>query len=304
MTPAADPTVPAPPEPTKYRPRRSVLYMPASNARALEKAKGLPCDGIIFDLEDAVAPDAKAQAREAAAAAARSGNYGRRELVIRVNGEDTPWHADDLAAAAAAAPDAIAVPKVDSAEQVHRLVAAMDAAGAPESTRLWAMLETPAAILAAPAIAAASPRLAVLVLGSNDLVKELHAEHTPGREPLLAAMSWAVLAARAADVDILDAVYNNVRDVEGFRAEAEQARRMGFDGKTLIHPGQVGPANEAFAPDTEALDDARGVVRAWADARGAGVVTYNGRMIEKLHVDTAERLIAMHEAIVALQADA
>lgn len=284
-----------------FRPRRSALYMPASNARAIEKARGLPSDGIIFDLEDAVGPDAKPQARESAVAAVRSGRYGRRELAIRINGEGTPWHEEDLAAAAAAGPDAIVVPKVDSAEQVHRLVVALEGAGAPDHTELWAMLETPGAILAAPAIAAASPRLAVLVLGSNDLVKELHAEHTPGREPLLAAMSWAVLAARAAGVDILDAVYNDVRDIEGFTREAEQARRMGFDGKTLIHPSQVEPANTVFAPDSGALDDARGVVAAWAKAGGAGVVTYNGRMIEQLHVDTAHRLIGMHEAISALE---
>lgn len=285
---------------TDYRPRRSVLYMPSSNARALEKATTLPCDGIIFDLEDAVAPDAKESARQAACEAVRSGRYGRRELVIRVNGADTPWHADDLAAAAAAGPDAVLVPKVNSADEVLALVAALEAAGAPESTKLWAMIETPAAILAAAALASASPRLEVLVMGSNDLVKELRAEHVPGRAPILTAMSLAVLAARAADKVILDAVYNDVRDLEGFRDEAVQARQLGFDGKSLVHPGQVGPANEVFAPDPDALDDARGVIEAWEAGAGSGVVTYKGRMVESLHVETARRTLAVHEAIAAL----
>ena len=283
-----------------YRPRRSVLYMPSSNARALEKATSLPCDGIIFDLEDAVAPDAKEEARGAACEAVRSGRYGRRELVIRVNAADTPWHADDLTAAAAAGPSAILVPKVNSADEVMSLVAALESAGAPESTRLWAMIETPAAILGAAGLAAASPRLEVLVMGSNDLVKELHAEHVPGRASILTAMSLAVLAARAAGKVILDAVYNDVRDLDGFRQEAVQARQLGFDGKSLVHPGQIGPANEVFAPDPEAIEDARGVIEAWEAGAGSGVVTYRGRMVESLHVDIARRTLAVHEAILAL----
>lgn len=285
---------------TDYRPRRSVLYMPSSNARALEKATTLACDGIIFDLEDAVAPDAKETARAAACDTVRSGRYGRRELVIRVNADDTPWHADDLAAAAAAGPDAILVPKVNSGDEVLALVAALEAAGAPETTRLWAMIETPAAILGAAQIASASPRLEVLVMGSNDLVKELRAEHVPGRAPILTAMSLAVLGARAADKVILDAVYNDVRDLDGFRQEAVQARQLGFDGKSLVHPGQVGPANEVFAPDEAAIDDARGVIEAWEAGAGSGVVTYQGRMVEALHVETARRTLAVHEAILAL----
>ena len=285
---------------TDYRPRRSVLYMPSSNARALEKATTLACDGIIFDLEDAVAPDAKETARAAACDTVRSGRYGRRELVIRVNADDTPWHADDLAAAAAAGPDAILVPKVNSGDEVLALVAALEAAGAPEMTRLWAMIETPAAILGAAQIASASPRLEVLVMGSNDLVKELRAEHVPGRAPILTAMSLAVLGARAADKVILDAVYNDVRDLDGFRQEAVQARQLGFDGKSLVHPGQVGPANEVFAPDEAAIDDARGVIEAWEAGAGSGVVTYQGRMVEALHVETARRTLAVHEAILAL----
>ncbi len=284
-----------------YRPRRSVLYMPASNARALAKAATLPCDGLILDLEDAVAPDAKEVAREQACAAARSGDYGRREVTIRVNSVGTPWHEADLAAACAAGPDAIAVPKVGSADEVRALVAAMEHHGAPDHTLLWAMVETPAAMLRCEEIGAASDRLAVLVMGTNDLVKELRAEHVPGREPLLAGLGIALLGARAAGTVILDGVYNDVKNADGFLAECTQGRQMGFDGKTLIHPGQVAGANEAFAPSAAAVDDARGVLEAWEAGGGGGVVTYNGRLIENLHVETAERVLAMHDAIVALE---
>src|SRR4051812_28463269 len=193
-----------------FRPRRSVLYMPASNARALEKARSIPCDGLILDLEDAVAPDAKPAARDAACAAASGGEYGAREVTIRVNGADTEWHADDLAAACAAGPDAIVVPKVDSADAVLRLVEAMAGHDAPEHTRLWAMLETPYAMLHAEEIASASDRLTVLVMGTNDLVKELYAEPVPGRQPVLAGLGLAVLAARATGKVVLDGVYNDV----------------------------------------------------------------------------------------------
>ena len=281
------------------RPRRSVLYLPASNERALEKAKGLPVDALILDLEDAVAPDAKPAARDAACAAARSGEYGDRELTIRVNAAGTEWHDDDLTAVSAAGPDAIVVPKVDSAEAVRSLVAAMEAAGAPGHTMLWAMVETPRAMLHAEEIAAASDRLAVLVMGTNDLAKELLAEHVPGRAPLLTGLSLALLAARATGTGIVDGVFNDVKDTDGFLAECRQGREMGFDGKTLIHPGQVEGANAAFAPSDEAVADARGVLEAWEAGRGSGVVTYNGRMVERLHVDTAERTLALHEAIAA-----
>lgn len=285
---------------TLFRPRRSVLYMPSSNAKALEKAKGLAVDGIIFDLEDAVAPDAKLSARDAAAAAASSGDYGKRELTIRVNGIGTEWHDDDMVAAARAGPDGIVVPKVNSADEVRALVAAMDKAGAPEHTRLWAMIETPIAILHAHQIATASDRLGCFVMGTNDLVKELYAEHVPGRAPVLTSLSLALLAARAAGIAILDGVYNAVRDPEGFLAECQQGREFGFDGKTLIHPGQVEGANEAFAPSEPAVEDARGILQAWQDGKGSGVVTYNGRMIENLHVETAERTLAIAEAIAEL----
>ena len=222
-----------------FRARRSVLYMPSSNERALEKAKSIPCDGLILDLEDAVAPDAKPAAREAACAAAASGDYGRREVTIRVNGADTEWHADDLAAACAAGPAAIVVPKVNSADAVRTLVDALEKHGAPDHTTLWAMVETPYAMLHAEEIAGASERLSVLVMGTNDLAKELYAEHVPGRHPLLPGLGLALLAARASGKVILDGVYNDVKDAEGFLDECRQGREMGFDGKTLIHPGQV-----------------------------------------------------------------
>ncbi len=279
-----------------FRPRRSVLYMPSSNARALEKAKTIPCDGLILDLEDAVAPDDKAAAREAACAAAASGEYGERELTIRVNGADTEWHDADLAAACAAGPDAIVVPKVDSAEAVLTLVDAMARHGAPDHTTLWAMVETPRAMLHAEEIASASERLSVLVMGTNDLVKELYAEHVPGRAPVLTGLSLALLAARATGKAIVDGVYNDVKDADGFLAECRQGREMGFDGKTLIHPGQVAGANAAFAPSDQAVEDARGIVDAW-ESRTSGVVTYRGRMIENLHVESAQRTLTVHDAI-------
>ncbi|QIK75110.1 HpcH/HpaI aldolase/citrate lyase family protein [Nocardioides piscis] len=288
------------PESAQFRPRRSVLYMPSSNAKALEKAKTLPVDGIIFDLEDAVAPDDKLTARDAACAAVRSGEYGRRELTIRINGADTEWHADDLAAVCAAGPDAVVVPKVDSADAVLALVDAMARHDAPEHTKLWAMVETPYAMLHAEEIAAASERLTVLVMGTNDLVKELYAEHVPGRAPVLTGLSLALLAARATGKVIIDGVYNDVKNVEGFLAECEQGRQMGFDGKTLIHPGQVEGANAAFAPNEKAVEDARGILSAW-ESRTTGVVTYNGRMVENLHVESAQRTLSIHEAIEALQ---
>ncbi len=286
-----------------FRPRRSVLYMPASNERALEKAKTLAVDGLILDLEDAVAPDAKRTARDNACAAARSGAYGRREVAIRVNGMDTPWHADDLRAACAAGPDAIVVPKVGSADDVLELVRSMADHDAPDHTKLWAMVETPYAMLHAEEIAAASDRLTVLVMGTNDLAKELYAEHVPGRQPLLTGLGLALLAARAHSKAILDGVYNDVKDTDGFLAECRQGRELGFDGKTLIHPGQVAGANEAFAPSPQAVEDARGILQAWEDGKGSGVVTYNGRMVESLHVDSAQRTLAMHDAIQGLDAD-
>jgi citrate lyase subunit beta/citryl-CoA lyase len=274
--------------------------MPSSNERALEKAKTLPVDALILDLEDAVAPDAKEQARANACAAVRSGDYGRRELTIRVNGIGTRWHEDDLAAAAASGPDAVVVPKVSSAAEVRQLVAALEAAGAPEHTKLWAMVETPVAMLHCEEIAAASERLTVLVMGTNDLAKELHAEHVPGRAPLLTGLGLCLLAARATGTVILDGVFNDVKDAEGFAAECLQGRQLGFDGKTLIHPGQVEACNDTFAPSEAQVEEARGILAAWEQGAGAGVVTFNGRMIENLHVETAQRVLSTHEAIAGL----
>jgi len=284
------------------RPRRSVLYMPGANERALEKARTLPADALILDLEDAVAPDAKVEARARVCAAACSDGYGRREIAIRVNGLDTPWHSEDLAAAAAAGPDAVLVPKVSSAAQVHAIEAALVEAGAPDRTAIWAMLETPQAVLDAPEIVAASDRLTVLVMGTNDLAKELHAEQVPGRQPLLHGLSACLLAARQAGKVIVDGVYNDIKDEAGFEAECLQGRQLGFDGKTLIHPSQLEPCNRVFAPSDEEVVQARRIISAFeeAEAEGKGVVTVDGRMIENLHVDNARRALAMADAIAAL----
>ncbi|MBE7325777.1 CoA ester lyase [Nocardioides sp. Y6] len=285
---------------TEFTPLRSVLYMPSSNERALEKAKTIACDGLILDLEDAVAPDAKVEARGKAVAAVESGEYGRRTVTIRVNGIGTQWHDDDIAAASKAGPAAIVVPKVNSAEEVRQLVAAMEAAGAPANTKLWAMVETPVAILNCLEIATASDRLGAFVLGTNDLVKELYAEHVPGRAPILPSLHTALLAGRAAGIAVIDGVYNDVKNTEGFLAECEQGRQMGFDGKTLIHPGQVEGANEAFAPSADAVEDARGLIEAFESSDG-GVVTYKNKMVENLHVESARRTLSIHEAITALE---
>ncbi|MGW7007397.1 HpcH/HpaI aldolase/citrate lyase family protein [Streptomyces sp. NPDC054933] len=281
------------------RPRRSVLYMPGANERALEKAKSIPADALILDLEDAVAPDAKADARKRVAAAAASGEYGYREVTIRVNGPGTPWHADDLRAAAEAGPDAVVVPKVESAETVREVERALEAAGAPDRTAIWAMVETPRAMLDARAVAAASERLTVLVMGTNDLAKELHAEHVPGRAPLLTGLSLALLGARETGKAILDGVYNDVKDLEGFEAECVQGRQFGFDGKTLIHPAQVEPCNRVFAPSPEQIERSRRIIEAFDEAarEGRGVVTVDGRMIENLHVEDARRILALAEAV-------
>ncbi|UAL71191.1 CoA ester lyase [Streptomyces angustmyceticus] len=273
--------------------------MPGANERALEKAKSLPADALILDLEDAVAPDAKADARERVAAAAASGEYGYREVTIRVNAPGTAWHADDLRAAAEAGPDAVVVPKVESAETVREVERALEAAGAPDHTALWAMVETPRAMLDARAVAAAGERLTVLVMGTNDLAKELHAEHVPGRAPLLTGLSLALLAARESGKVILDGVYNDVKNPEGFEAECVQGRQFGFDGKTLIHPSQVEPCNRVFAPSAEQIARSRKIIDAFDEAtrEGRGVVTVDGRLIENLHVEDARRILALAEAL-------
>ena len=275
---------------------RSALYMPSSNTRALDKARTLPCDAVIFDLEDAVAPDAKESAREQACAAVRSGAYGRRTLTVRCNGLDTPWGRADLEAAAAAGPAAVVVPKTSGPDHLAQVAAVTG-----PDTRIWAMVETPAGVLAAREIAE-HPQVDVLVVGTNDLAKELRARLVPGRAPLLPHLAAILLAARAAGVDVLDGVYNDVRDLEGFSAECRQGAELGFDGKTLVHPGQVEIANRAWAPSEDDVEHAGRVIAAFEQAQreGRGVVTVDGRMVENLHVDEARRTLATAEAVAAL----
>ncbi len=286
----------------QLRPRRSVLYMPAANERALEKAKTISADAIIFDLEDAVAPDAKPDARARAVAAVQSGEYGNRELTIRCNGLDTEWGADDIAAAGAASPSAVVIPKVDTVEQVDAVSAQLDAAGASVDTMIWPMIETPTAMFNVRSIAA-HPRVAVLVMGTNDLAKELRSPIVTGRHPLVAHLATALLAAREAGKVILDGVYNDVKNPDGFAAECQQGMEMGFDGKTLIHPSQVDPTNDVWAPGADEIEYAERVIAAFDEAvtAGKGVVTVDGRMIENLHVDNARRVLATAVAITELQ---
>lgn len=290
--------------PSTVRPRRSVLYMPGANTRALEKARTLPADALIFDLEDAVAPDAKEAARANVVAAAKSKAYGKREIAIRCNGLTTAWGKADVAAIATSGADAIVVPKVESAADVASIVSLLDAAGAPASMTVWAMMETPKGILRAEEIAGSHKRLQLFIMGTNDLVKDMRARHTPMRLPMVTALGLCMLAARAHDLTILDGVYNDIKDVQGFKDVCTQGLEMGFDGKTLIHPTQVEPCNEIFAPSPSDLEMARKIVTAFktAQAEGKGVVTVDGRMIENLHVEQAERALALAAAIKELQA--
>ncbi|OBI29008.1 citrate lyase [Mycobacterium sp. E1386] len=284
------------------RPRRSALYLPGNKPRALEKGKSLPADVVILDLEDAVGPDAKADSRAAVCGAISPESYGPREVVVRVNGLDTDWHDEDLAAVAGSAAHGVLVPKVESGDQVRALAATLVKLNAPESLQLWVMIETPRSFLRVEEIASASDRLAALVIGTNDLVNDLHGLHVPGRAPVVPALSLAVLGARAAGKVILDGVFNDITDEDGFRAEARQGREMGFDGKTLIHPSQIGPANDLFGPSQREVADARKVVAAYQEARAAGtsVITVDGRMIESLHVRNAERILALADLIAEL----
>ncbi|MFA7261941.1 MAG: CoA ester lyase [Caulobacter sp.] len=283
------------------RPRRSALYMPASNAKAIEKAKTLPCDVVILDLEDAVAPEAKATAREQAVQAIRDGGFGRRELVIRVNGSDTPWGADDLRAAAAAKPDAILVPKVNSAEDVAAYSGPLHA-----DTALWAMIETGRSLFALDAIAAAaaSTQLTTFVMGTNDLAKEMRYRLTPGREPFFAALSMAVAAARIHGLTILDGVHNDIEDQASLEAVCRQGVDFGFDGKTLIHPKQIDVCNAVFSPSPAEVDWARAVIAAFAlpENAGKGAIRVEGKMAELLHLAQARRLVDVAEAIALADA--
>jgi citrate lyase subunit beta/citryl-CoA lyase len=287
------------------RPRRSVLYMPGSNARAIEKARTLPADGIILDLEDAVAPDAKVAARDQVAAAVKQGGFGSREVFIRVNGIDTPWHAEDMKAAAQAAPDAILVPKINTSDQLEMVGRRLLDMGCNKKTRIWAMIETPFSILNILDIARAArdseTRLSGFVLGTNDLAKETSAKLVPGRAPMLPWLTTCVLAARAYGIAVLDGVYNDIGNAEGFVAECEQGRDLGMDGKTLIHPNQIEPCNTAFSPSEAEIAQARKFIAAFDLPENAdkGAIMLDGRMVERMHADIARRTVAIADAIAA-----
>lgn len=293
---------PKSPNPLSVRPRRSVLYMPGSNARALEKAATLPADALILDLEDAVAPEAKEMARDQVCAAVRDRRFGKREVIIRVNGLDTDWGHDDMAHAALAGPDGILVPKVNDAVDVEHAEQHMDEA--PPTCALWLMMETPLAMFRAEEIAAASERTACLVMGTNDLVKELRAQHTPGREALLASLNLSVMAARAHGLAIVDGVFNDIANTAGFEAVCVQGRALGFDGKTLIHPTQIDVCNRVFSPDPDEVARARAVIAAFdrPENKGKGAIALDGRMVELLHAEIAKQTVALADAIAARSA--
>ena len=290
----------------RARPRRSVLYMPGSNARALEKGRSLPADGLILDLEDAVAPDAKAAAREQIAAALQQGGYGRREIVVRVNALDSPWGRDDVKALAGSGADALLLPKVESAAMVHELESLMEAAGAQDSLGIQCMMETPLGMLNAKEVASASPRITCLVMGTSDLVKDLQAAHTAERLPVLTSLGLCILAARACGIAIVDGVHLDLDDAEGFAAHCRQGKELGFDGKTLIHPKTIATANEVFAPSQQEIDWSHRIIAAHAEATaaGKGVVVVDGKLVENLHVENAKRLVALSEAIQELESAA
>lgn len=287
------------------RPRRSVLYMPGSNARALEKAKTIPADTLILDLEDAVAPDAKAEARQQIISAVTEGGYGKREIIVRANGLDTEWGLDDIKAFAPLNVDGILVPKVSSPEDVDRASQLIDEAGASADVQLWAMMETPLAMLRAEAIAAraAGTRMTTWVMGTNDIAKEVRCAHTPDRMPMITSLGLCLLAGRAYGLNLLDGVYNDIKDENGFKAMCEQGRDLGFDGKTLIHPSQVGPCNDVFSPDPEEVAFSRLVIDAFKlpENAGKGVLKVEGRMVELLHAEIAEGVVAIADAIAALE---
>ena len=286
------------------RPRRSVLYMPGSNARALEKARALPADGFILDLEDAVAPDAKEIARQQVCAAVQAGGYGQCELVIRVNDLSSAWGQDDIIAAARSGAHAIVLPKVESADTVCQAEHIMRVAGAPDDMAIWCMMETPRGMLEAPAITAASSRLSCLVMGTSDLAKDLNCAHTRERLPFITSLGLCLLAARAHGLTIVDGVYNAFKDEDGLRAECAQGRDMGFDGKTLIHPAQLEIANEVFSPSTAEIDLANRQIAAFEEAerQGLGVAVVDGKIVENLHIVTARQTLAKAEAIAAFRA--
>ncbi|MFQ6017950.1 MAG: HpcH/HpaI aldolase/citrate lyase family protein [Kiloniellaceae bacterium] len=288
------------------RPRRSVLYMPGSNARALEKGRSLPADALILDLEDAVAPEAKALARGQIVQSVKAGGYGKRELIVRVNPLDSPWGKDDVRAVATSGADAILLPKVENAGMVHALEKLMAESGAPPGLAIACMMETPLGMLHAEEVASASARISCLVMGTSDLVKDLQASHTEMRLPVLTALSLCLLAARAYGIAIVDGVHLDLGDDEGFAAACRQGKELGFDGKTLIHPKTIAKANEVFAPSAEELAFSHRIIEAHAQAgaAGQGVVVVDGKLIENLHVENAKRLVALAEAIADLEAAA
>ena len=290
------------------RPRRSVLYMPGSNARAIEKARTLPADAVILDLEDSVAPDAKAAARKQVMDAVTAGGFGTREIIVRVNGLDTPWHVDDVTAAAHAAPDAILVPKISTPRQLDAIGQRLFDLRTDKRTRVWAMIESPLAIFNILALAAeahdSETRLAAFVMGTNDLAKETRAQIVPGRAPMVPWLMSCVAAARIYGIDILDGVYNDLGNADGFAQECAQAHDMGFDGKTVIHPNQIGPCNAAFSPGADEIAQAKTIIAAFdlPENKGKGVVQLEGRMVERLHADMARRTVAIAQAIEARSA--
>jgi citrate lyase subunit beta/citryl-CoA lyase len=287
------------------RPRRSALYMPGANARALEKAKTLPCDIVILDLEDAVAPEAKVTAREQVMAAVAARGFGGREVIVRINGLDTPWWLDDLSAAVKAGPDGVLVPKISKPADLQMATEQRDAIADGSKIQLWAMIETPLAIINAAGIAALAHNveigLAGFVMGTNDLAKETRARAMDGRSPMVPWLTTAVLAAHAYGVEILDGVYNDFHDVEGFRRECVQGRDMGFDGKTLVHPNQITPCNAAFSPTADEIAQARRIIAVFElpENEAKGVVQPDGRMVERMHADIAKRTVAIADGIAA-----
>lgn len=289
------------------RPRRSVLYMPGSNERALEKAKSIAADALILDLEDAVAPDAKVSAREKVCAAVKAGGYGRREIVIRVNALETPWGAEDLMAACAARPDAILVPKVARPGDIISAAKVLKSQNTPERIKLWAMMETPMSIINVHDIAAVGTepehRLSCLIMGTNDLAKESRARILHNRFAVVPWLAMTIVAARAYGLEVIDGVYNDFKDNSGFREECEQGKTLGMDGKTLIHPSQVGPCNDIFSPSDEEVSWSRKIMAAFTLPENVkkGVITVDGRMVERLHLVMAERTVSIAEAIDDMQ---
>lgn len=286
-----------------FIPRRSCLYMPGTNSRALEKARTLPCDVVIMDLEDAVAPDSKELARQRVCDALDNGDYGFRERWVRINALSSEWGERDLTTVIKHRPDALVLPKVDNADDVISANELLREANLHPEIALWAMIESPRAVLniAHIAAAASSTRLAGLIFGSNDLAKDLRLQASPERTGLLPALTQTVTAARAFQLEVLDGVYNNTADAEGFYQECRQGRQLGFDGKTLIHPSQIDTANSVFGPQVEAVNNAQAIVAAFAepDNQGAGVLKINGEMTERLHLIEAQRLLAQYAALQA-----